>query len=104
MIVDDFGLTWGVASVIVAALIALIVVGGGLVWAILKVRQEPAPAMLTVTLGLLTLVAVLTFALTRQNVLATIAATGVGALAASLTNVLQHNKQDKDDPDDRKEE
>lgn len=89
MDIPDFELSWEMVAILVAAEIALLGIGVGLVWAIVKVRSEPAPAMLTITLGLLTLVSLLAFVLTRQNVLATLAATGLGALAGSLTNVLQ---------------
>lgn len=71
-------------------------VGIGLVWAIIKVRHEPAPAMLTITLGLLTLVCILGYFLSKDNTLGTLAGAGLGALAGSLTNVLQRKDKDKE--------
>ena len=85
-----------IVAVIIAIELALMVIGCVLVWAIIKVRYQPAPAMLTITLGLLTLVCILGYTLTNSNVLGTLAATGIGALAGSLTNVLQGRNKDKE--------
>lgn len=92
-----------VIAVLIATLLSLFVIVGVLTWAIIKVRKDPIPVMLLITLAVLTLVTVLTFALTRQNVLATLAGTGMGALAASLTNVFQNNKKSPPSDDPRKE-
>ena len=102
----ELDLTWELVAVFVLVEIALLGIGFSLVWAIIKVRHEPAPAMLTITLGLLTLVSLLAFAITRQNILATLAATGLGALAGSLTNVLQTRDKSKegDKPPDKPED
>lgn len=84
-------------AIVCAILLALLVIGLGLVWAIIKVKSEPAPAMLTVTLGLLTLVCILGYFVTRDNMLGTLAGVGLGALAGSLTNVLGNRKpEDKE--------
>lgn len=88
-------LTPGLIAVLAIAEVALLGIGFILVWAILKVRNQPAPAMLTVTLGLLTLTCVLAFALTRMEVLGTLAATGLGAIAGSLTNTLQSHRKNQ---------
>jgi len=88
MLEPDMSLEF-VVAVLTATLLALFVVGGILIWAIIKVRRDPYPIMLTLTLGVLTLVAILTFTLTKQNVLATLAGAGLGALAGSLTNVIR---------------
>lgn len=85
-----------IIAIIIALIAALLVIGTGLVWAIIKVRHEPAPAMLTITLGLLTLVCILGYFVTRDNTLGTLAGAGLGALAGSLTNVLQGRKRDKE--------
>jgi hypothetical protein len=85
-----------VVVIIIALVVALLVIGLGLVWAIIKVRHEPAPAMLTITLGLLTLVCILGYFVTRDNTLGTLAGAGLGALAGSLTNVLQGRNKDKE--------
>ncbi len=89
-------LTPEIVAVIFAITVALMVLGFVLVWAIIRVRLEPAPAMLTVTLGLLTLVCIIGYTLTNSNTLGTLAGAGLGALAGSLTNVLNRPK-DKDE-------
>lgn len=88
-------LPWNGVLVLFMVEIALLGIGFGLVWAIMKVRHEPVPAMLTITLGLLTLTCVLAFSLTQMEVLGTLAATGFGAIAGSLTNVLQTHKKNQ---------
>ena len=84
-----------VLIILIAAVLAALGLGFTMIWAIVKVRNQPAPAMLTITLGLLTLISILAFSLTRDNVLGTLAATGLGALAGSLTNVLQAYREGK---------
>lgn len=91
----NLDLSPGLILTLAIAELALLGIGFILVWAILKVRDQPAPAMLTVSLGLLTLTCVLAFALTRMEVLGTLAATGLGAIAGSLTNVLQSNNKNQ---------
>lgn len=81
-------LPWHGVIVLLTAELTLVLIGAGLIYAIIKVRHEPVPSMLLVTLGLLTLVCILGFALTRYQVLGTLAAAGMGAIAGSLTNVL----------------
>jgi hypothetical protein len=93
---SEVELTPVVIAIIIAIEVALIAIGIVLVWAIIKVRNQPAPAMLTVTLGLLTLVCILGYILSNSNVLGTLAATGLGALAGSLTNVLQVRNDNKE--------
>lgn len=89
-----------VVTILIATILALFVIGGVLIWAIVKVRKEPYPIMLTLTLSMLTLVCILTFALTKQNVLATLAGAGLGALAGSLTNVIKPSNQNSSKEDD----
>lgn len=81
----SYGFLW---LLIVAGAITLIVTGA-LIWAIIKLRKEPHPTVLILTLAVTTMVIVLSYALTKQNVLAALAGTGIGALAGSLTNVLK---------------
>jgi hypothetical protein len=83
-----------VIAILVSTLLSLFAMGGILIWAIIKVRREPYPIMLTLTLGILTLISILAFTLTKQNVLATLAGAGLGAIAGSLTNVFQTRKPD----------
>lgn len=90
-----------VIAILLAALLSLFVMGATLVWAILKVRKDPYPIMLTLAIAVLTLVAILTFTLTKQNVLATLAGVGLGALAGSLTNQLSKHLTSEGDTDGR---
>ena len=78
---------WKLIVVAVLTAFVLVAVGSALIWAIIKVHLSPPPAMLTVTLGILTLVSILAFTLTGKDVLGTLAATGLGALAGSLTTI-----------------
>lgn len=95
-VLDDIELTPALIAVLVIIEIAVIGIGAGLVWAIIKVRDQPAPAMLTITLGLLTLVCIVGYFLSKDNTLGTLAGAGLGALAGSLTNVLQNRNKDKE--------
>lgn len=78
------------------SVLATVIMAVILIWAILKLRNAPHPTVLIMTLGVITMVVVLTFALTKQNVLATLAGTGLGALAGSLTNVLRPKDRNQD--------
>lgn len=82
---------------VIVAVLATLFMSMVLIWAILRLRKEPHPTILIMTLAVTTMVIVLTFALTKAEVLATLAGTGLGALAASLTTVLRSDKQDKED-------
>ena len=101
------GLPWNGVLIVLITMIVLLAVGSGLVWAVIKVRHEPVPSMLLITLGLLTLVCILGFTLTRYQVLGTLAAAGMGAIAGSLTNVLQppnsKRQNESKEPDSGKE-
>lgn len=69
---------------IVAASFAVLVVSVFVAALVIAVRH-PAPAGLTLALGLLTLIALLGLIATRDETFATIAATGIGALAGAVT-------------------
>lgn len=96
MISPETEVTYGFMWVMVIAVLTTIILTIILIWAILKLRKEPHPTVLIMTLGVVTIVVILTFALTKQNVLATLAGTGLGALAGSLTNVLRPKDKDQD--------
>lgn len=88
------------------AVVALMLVAGLFIYALLRVSTNEPPAMLTVTIGLLTLVALGLAAFTHSEMFATIAATGFGALAGALSSLfdkraLQHRiaKLEAKDPD-----
>lgn len=72
---------------------ALVALGFVLVWALVRVSDKEPSALVTITLGLLTLVAVGAFVLTDSDILGTIAATGFGALAGAVTNVFDRPKR-----------
>lgn len=89
----SYGFLW---LLIVSGTITLVVTGA-LIWAIIKLRKEPHPTVLILTLAVTTMVIVLSYALTKQNVLAALAGTGIGALAGSLTNVLKDKPSNKEE-------
>lgn len=97
MIDPTTDVTYGFLWVLIICIVATVIMAAGLIWAVLKLRNAPHPTVLIMTLGVITMVVVLTFALTKQNVLATLAGTGLGALAGSLTNVLRPKDLPKDD-------
>jgi uncharacterized membrane protein len=88
-------LTAGAELIAILALIGL--VGFILVWALIKVSSREPSAMVTITLGLLTLVAMGGFILTQSDILGTIAATGIGALAGAVTNLFDSKKRGTQD-------
>jgi hypothetical protein len=99
MISPETQVTYGFMWLVIISVVTMLIMGVILIWAILKLRHEPHPTVLIMTLGVITMVIVLAFALTKANVLATLAGTGVGALAASLTNVLHKDKDKEGGPD-----
>ena len=58
-----------------------------MVWALVKLRDSEPSTLVTIVLGLLTLVAIGGFLLVESDILGTIAATGVGALAGAVSNI-----------------
>jgi len=81
---------WTLAALgldLVIVVLALAAAGFLLVWAMLRTSDREPPAMVTVTLSLLTLVSIGGFIITESDILGTIAATGVGALAGAVTNL-----------------
>lgn len=97
MISPETEVTYGFLWLVIIAVITTLIASGVLIWAVVKLRKEPHPTLLIMTLGVITLVVVLSFALTKQNVLATLAGTGLGALAGSLTNILHTKGRHRDD-------
>ena len=88
----SYGFLW----LVIVAVVTTMIMSGLLIWAVLTLRDKPHPTVLILTLGVLTMVIVLTFALTKSNVLASLAGVGLGALAGGLTNILKP-KERRDD-------
>lgn len=89
----SYGFLW----LVIVAVVTTFLMSGILIWAIVKLRKEPHPTILILTLAVTTMVIVLSYALTKQNVLAALAGTGIGALAGSLTNVLKSKEPERRD-------
>ena len=76
---------------VLAVAIGFVVLGFVLVWALLRVTKAEPTAAIPVLVGLLTFVAIVAYALTREEVLGTLAATGMGALAGAVTSLLDRD-------------
>lgn len=85
-----------IGAELVVAACALAGLGFLLVWALVIVSRHEPPALVVTTLGLLTLVALVAFAATANEVLGTLAATGIGALAGAVTDVFGKRRRDDD--------
>jgi hypothetical protein len=83
---------------LIALGVALVALGFALVWAMIRVSHREPSSLVTVTLGLLTLVALGAFVLTSSEILGTIAATGVGALAGAVSNLFDHGRKPDEPP------
>ena len=84
------------AEVLIAA-VGFVVLGFLLVWAVLRVADREPSVALPVLVALLTFTATVAYALTREEVLGTLAATGLGALAGSVTSLYdRRDRQDRD--------
>jgi hypothetical protein len=87
----------------VLVLIAVgVLVGIGLVVALLRAANRPDPALVVTSLSLITVTALFAYAFTRAELLGGIAATGMGALAGAVTGLYRRDeKQPKEDDDER---
>lgn len=75
-------------EVLAAMVLGAVVIAWALTYAILRAANMPAPAMLVVSLSVLTLVALFGALLSSSQAMETIAATGVGALAGVVSQQL----------------
>ena len=82
---------------IALAIIAVVALGWFMTRALLSAATHRPAAMITVALSILTLVALLIFSITESETMGTVAATGVGALAGSVTAMFQDRKKDGED-------
>lgn len=88
-------------------LLAVAVMGAGLTWAILRAARFPQPIMLIIVMSLLTVVLVAIYVVVDSNegarqVVATMAATSLGALVtATAATFRAHDKTPTDSEDER---
>jgi high-affinity Fe2+/Pb2+ permease len=80
-----------------AGAVALAALVGLLIYALLRASQGNSFSMVTLSLSVITLVALMGAILVEADYLATLAGTGAGALATGLTAMLDHRR----DPPDR---
>ena len=85
----------GTETAIILGLVALIT--GTLVWVLLRAASKRADAMVTISLSVLTLLAIAGFIATEAEALITLAGAGVGALAGALTNLFGGPSDDHTD-------
>lgn len=71
--------------------------GALLVWSLLRAATYPPPASLVVALGLLTFLALAGYIASDQTELATLSATGFGALAGAVSSQFTHRDRDDDE-------
>jgi hypothetical protein len=72
-------------AIIIGIAVIIVAVVGVFVFALLRTAQYPPSTTLVLSLSMLTLVALVGFAVTRTETLGTISAAGIGALAGSVT-------------------
>jgi chromate transport protein ChrA len=72
-------------AILVGIAVIIVAVVGVFVFALLRTAQYPPSTTLVLSLSMLTLVALVGFAITRTETLGTISAAGIGALAGSVT-------------------
>lgn len=85
---------WGVTLGL--AFVAVIV--GAVMFALLRAASRAPDAMITISLSVLTLVAIAGFIATRSETLGAIAASGVGALGGALTAIFKGTPPAPDTP------
>src|SRR6187431_2326147 len=99
IVVADLTTGTGLAFALVA-LVSLAALGWVLTKAIIRASHLEPPAMVTVALSILTLVALGGFILTGMGVLGTLAATGFGAIASAMTNLFSKKARSVDSPEE----
>jgi len=77
-----------IAVEFVAVAFAAIVIVGFLTFMLLRAARLEAPAMVTLALSIVTILALAVYAFTREEVMATLVGTGLGALAGAVTSQL----------------
>lgn len=87
------------ALVVIALAVSMLVLGYLVTRAILVAANREPVAMVTVALSVLTMTAIGAYVLTDEDVMGTIAATGVGALASSVSLLFERNRDKKDKRD-----
>ena len=88
----------GVADVLAVEVLGIavgfVVLGFVTVWAVLRLADREPSVTIPMLVGLLTFASVVAYALTREEVLGTLAATGIGALAGAVTSLYDRNDGD----------
>lgn len=87
----------GTPTGIVVVVFSLVAAGFLLVWVLTVLSKREPGAMLTTSIALLTLVALGIYAVGGSDTAGTIAATGMGALAGSLTALFRKPGRGGDD-------
>lgn len=88
----DLGAVSTIGFEVVAALFLILLILGVFIFALLRAGRYPPSVGLVIALSLLSATAMLSFAITGQEVLGTIAATGIGALAGAVSAVWAERK------------
>lgn len=77
-----------------------VLVGVGLIWALLSAAKLKDPALVVTSLSLITMAALVGYGLTRLEIMGGLAATGIGALAGAIAGLYQKPKDDESPPED----
>jgi predicted Kef-type K+ transport protein len=101
----DFEVLRNLGAEVVVSLLLIIILAGVFVWAILRAAHFPPPTSLVVALSLLTFLALAGSIATQSTELVTLAATGIGSLAGSVSAQFTdpNRRTDEEDDDGRTE-
>lgn len=92
------------AGDLVIVSIALVVFGGFMTFALLRAAKAEPKIMVTLSLSLLTLVAIIGFITTASEVCGTLAATGLGAISGAVSTIFRDGAPPADEPPTPKDE
>ena len=85
---------------VIVVIIVGVLVGVGLVWALLKASEKPDPALVVTSLSLITMAALVGYGLTKLEIMGGLAATGIGALAGAIAGLYQKPADTESPPED----
>lgn len=77
---------------IIVVIVVSIVVGGGLVFALLRAATLKDPALVVTSVSLLTMTALIAYAITDLEILGGLAATGLGGLSTAIAGLYKGPK------------
>ena len=83
---------------LIVLILALVLIAGVFVWSLLKAAEYPAPTSLVVSLSILTFIALSGAWVTASTELATLAATGFGAIAGAVSSQFGDLEKRKNPP------